>query len=140
MVHEKGIVYRDIKPENFVVGRHSMKKNNRIYIIGDTIMYSCNHEDSTDVTAVFVPFDTFFQHHHYVYAAIKTCLKSKISEIIVLCDQSIRKGVPKRFVSILRILKNINVRLVSESDVRYCTLCYLKKLHYFCNFRKTVEQ
>ncbi|KAF0763460.1 casein kinase I-like isoform X2 [Aphis craccivora] len=32
-VHEKGIVFRDIKPENFVVGRNLMKKDNIIYII-----------------------------------------------------------------------------------------------------------
>lgn len=34
-MHNKGIVYRDVKPENFVIGRKSAKKNNRIYIIGD---------------------------------------------------------------------------------------------------------
>lgn len=121
MVHEKGIVYRDIKPENFVVGRHSMKKNNRIYIIGDTMLHLCDHEDSTNGTAVFVLFDTFFQYHHYLCAL-------QLKRVCYLKIEKIRNNhfarsiytlvrVSKRFVFILRISKNINIRLVSESNV-----------------------
>lgn len=36
-MHQKGIVFRDIKPENFVIGRHSMKRDNCIHIIGENI-------------------------------------------------------------------------------------------------------
>lgn len=34
-LHDKGIVYRDVKPENFVVGRHSLKKDNQIVLLGE---------------------------------------------------------------------------------------------------------
>ncbi|XP_050548939.1 casein kinase I-like [Daktulosphaira vitifoliae] len=32
-VHRKRLIYRDVKPENFVIGRPSLKKDNIIYII-----------------------------------------------------------------------------------------------------------
>jgi casein kinase 1 gamma len=32
-LHSKELIYRDVKPENFLIGRHSNKKHNIIYII-----------------------------------------------------------------------------------------------------------
>lgn len=131
MVHEKGIVYRDIKPENFVVGRHSMKKNNRIYIIGDTISFVITRIRRMYRLFLFCSI-RFFNAITMCTLQLKRVLKSKISEIIISCGRLIYRGVRKRYVFILRIPKNINIRFVSESDIRYCTLCYLKR--YFCNF------
>lgn len=32
-VHSKHLIFRDVKPENFLIGRHSNKKQNVIHII-----------------------------------------------------------------------------------------------------------
>lgn len=32
-VHTKHLIYRDVKPENFLIGRNSTKRNHRIHII-----------------------------------------------------------------------------------------------------------
>ena len=49
-IHEKSLIYRDIKPDNFLIGVPGTKTANTIHIIGESPMALCGKHETPSMS------------------------------------------------------------------------------------------